>query len=203
MAGSRKIRAGNTDELQNVIKKFNFVITKHIVISVGTNDTDEGNPEEIYKTLVNIAEDLNKEYKDTNVYLSQLPPRNDNKNNKIKQLNQLLSEGTPETIHVIKHENLRIEHLHDQKHIKKNCLGLLVKNIKDKLKEVMWGENGNTIHEPYYAYNKSSTRQQHNDQNENSKEHKSITDNKKQMFFMMEKTMMENLKTMKGLFEKL
>ena len=86
---------------------------------------------------MNGAENLQNQYPNAYIYIVQLPPRRNNFQMKTKRVNNKLVELVPESLHLIKHENLSIKNMFDDKHIKRNDIYLLVNNMKDKLQENM------------------------------------------------------------------
>ena len=53
----------------------------------------------------------------------------------------MLQEQLPESIKIIKHENILEEHLFDDKHIRIDCLGLYISNFKRALSEAYKGRS--------------------------------------------------------------
>ena len=55
----------------------------------------------------------------------------------VAELNNLIEEGMPESVHLILQKELDESDLHDEKHIKIKSLGKYVVNIKNKMREVL------------------------------------------------------------------
>ena len=86
--------------------------------------------------MVSAANELHAKYQDVHIYISQLPPRNDEFGPSVTDLNGLIKNNTPINIHVILNENIVKEDLFDAKHIRKNKLGKLVTNMTSAMRKV-------------------------------------------------------------------
>ena len=153
-----KIRVATAEELESVIHRFDFSKVKHIIISTGTNDTDSRNADSIFSDLVKGADILTRKYS-SKVYVSQLPPRKMEKKETVKKVNFLIANGIKEGVNVIMQDNLSEKHLHDEKHIRKNCLWILVENMTNKIREVMGLPPVNRTNAPPSPREKSPGRQ--------------------------------------------
>ena len=181
-----KIRAAMAQELTTVIERFDFSNVQHIIISTGTNDTDERRADDIFADLVGGVELLKQNYK-ANIYVSQLPPRKAKRKDVVREVNSLIKNGVKEGTHVILQENLSEKDLHDEKHIKKGSLWKVITNMTNKIHEVSGMKFSPTL-------NKDGNRQQ---QSVSTK----AQPNMKQILGVMAKSnefMMEN---MRQLFE--
>ena len=76
-------------------------------------------------------------YRKANIYISALPPRNDNIFKKSKEVNNFLNHNMPENLKIIHHNNLSESNLSDKKHLKKESMGKFVKNMKDVMKRAL------------------------------------------------------------------
>ena len=72
-----------------------------------------------------------------NIYISQLPPRRVHHNDTVNEVNRLIENGATESIHVILQKDLTANHLYDEKHILIKHMGMYLKPMKDKIKEVL------------------------------------------------------------------
>ena len=134
---TRKIRVATAAELEGRIDEFDFRNVEHIIIGTGTNDTDHRKAEEIFPDIMKGVQKLRGSYSSTNIYVSQIPPRNKFKKGVVDELNSLIDRGLPESVNVILQQDLEARHLRDEKHIKERHIGLYAKNMKDKIKEVL------------------------------------------------------------------
>ena len=107
---------------------------------------------------------------------------------------------------MVSHENIKKDHLQDDKHIKKNCVGLYVKNIKDCIRKATGNYNTNNEH----SYERNNDRRnegndRHSDNQWDQRHYKYERDGSKkedkelkmQMLSMIEnsnKQMIENMK---------
>ena len=130
-------RVSKAAKLRAFINSHRFKNPKHIIIGTGTNDTDVRPANEIFADLRQGANILKNQYKEANIYISQVPPRKEQKREVIANLNKLIEEGANESINVIVQNELRIDHLHDERHIKRKDIGMYVKPMKDKIREIL------------------------------------------------------------------
>ena len=134
---SKKVMAGNVDDANKVINKFNFHEVKHAILHVGTNDV------ETKKSATNIANDINaaavklRDKSNAITYISTLPPRKDNLNNKCTQVNHHLRQSLPESIILIDNADIEVEDLKDKKHIKESAISKLVRNMKSTIRSAL------------------------------------------------------------------
>ena len=71
------------------------------------------------------------------VIISEIPVRKDYLNEHRCEFNDLLKKSMPESIHFVQHRNVTREMLYDKKHIKEYCIQNIVRNMKDKLRELI------------------------------------------------------------------
>ena len=133
----KKIVVSKAELLTQVIKKHSFNQVEHFIIGTGTNDTDKRNAQDIFADLKQGANLLHQQYGNANVYVSQIPPRKNRRKEVVAELNNLIEEGMPESVHLILQKELDESDLHDEKHIKIKSLGKYVVNIKNKMREVL------------------------------------------------------------------
>ena len=120
-----------------MVNRYNFINVEHIIIATGTNDTDNRLADDTFNDLARAARTLNQQYKSTNVYISQVPPRKKLMKNAITKLNLLIERGATESINVIAQKDLEVSDLHDEKHIKISSIGKYISNMKDCIREVL------------------------------------------------------------------
>ena len=137
---TRIVRCAEAKDIISVSHEFDFHDVKHIFVSTGTNDVGENdsNQDDINRSVDDIvhdilegAEELQRQYPNTSIYIVQLPPRRDNYQMKTKRVNNKLAELVPEGFHLVKHD-LTTRNMHDDKHIKRNHIHILVNCMKEK-----------------------------------------------------------------------
>ena len=127
----RKLKAGNIQEAKEILEGYHFDNAKYIILHIGTNDVEKSNVSaEITKSIINIASSLNMKYKMAKVFVSQLPPRNDNLNWISQNVNNLMQHSLPESLYLIDNSNITTKMLYDKKHIREDHIGMLVYNMK-------------------------------------------------------------------------
>ena len=106
----------------------------HIIIHTGTNDIENSTLDSCvgdFQLMVDIA---SQKYPNAKILVSTLLVRADNFDSTRKSLNTKISQlSVGPNIHFINNENITKDLLHDNKHIKKRKIGLLVSNFKNTL----------------------------------------------------------------------
>ena len=109
-----------------------------IIIHLGTNDIEKvENTDDITKNLVNLGNFAKMTNPGAEVVISEIPVRNDYINERRSIVNNLLKRSLPESLNLVVHENVTTDMLYDKKHIKQNCINFVVKNMKNKLRELI------------------------------------------------------------------
>ena len=133
-----KIKTGKSNLLLEEVNNHDFSKVKMVIIGTGTNETTEETAENIFQNLVNGGSEILKNYPKVKVCIAQIPPRKFSDNAVTCQLNKMIKENLPTTLHSLLYENLTIEHMHDDKHISKRFLGtIFVQNMRDKIAELI------------------------------------------------------------------
>ena len=132
---TKKIQANQAATLVETIQEYNLDNVKNIIISTGTNDSDNKEAPSIYHDLIEAVHFLLRNFKGV-VYLSQLPPRKFRRKETVLQLNKLIANTNVERCHVVE-QNLTAEHLSDDKHIDEQYIQFFLKNVKDKMRETV------------------------------------------------------------------
>ena len=133
---TKKLRVPLAADLDKTIDKFDFCNAEHIIIGTGTNDSDDRSADEIFEDLLNATKKIKAKY-NTHVYISQIPPRLKYRKDVVKDLNLMIARNLPESVHSIMQEELTEQHLRDEKHIMEKKIGIYVKSMKNKIKEVL------------------------------------------------------------------
>ena len=134
-AGGDIVDSYTTNQLEQNIEDYDLSNARHIIISVGTNDVDRQKPDAVAGNLIRIATKLKDKYKKSNIYINQLPPRKFKYVNETERVNALLTERSPKNIKVIVQSDLEASHLRDDKHIKREYINLMTRNMKDAIRE--------------------------------------------------------------------
>ena len=105
----------------------------HIVIHVGTNDIEQSPIDSCssqFQTLVDVA---SQKYPSSKVLISSLLKRRDAADFHRSELNSKLGRicASFPNVHLVNNENIPIEYLHDNKHLKRRKIGALATNLKD------------------------------------------------------------------------
>ena len=133
-------RCGNLNEVKTKLTDTNYSGLKYMLINVGVNDTDENSGISVFNRLTEIIGYIKQKYKGIKIILGEITPRADNRDHEVVNCNNLINEfaNTNTNIYIAHHENLRDEKntfLHDNKHIKKDCLGRFAANLKKALRK--------------------------------------------------------------------
>ena len=124
----RKIKASDIEE---VIDENEFKKAKYIIVHVGTNEVEKVNiASAISKDIIKLGVQLKTLYPSKEIFISQLPPRNDRLKRLTQNINDLLNNSLPESLNLVDNSRISITVLCDKKHIKKDSIGILVYNMK-------------------------------------------------------------------------
>lgn len=145
------VRCGNLNEVSKVLTDSNYTGLKYILINVGVNDVDEISGVSVFNRLTEIVKDTQQKYKGIKVILGEITPRADNRDVEVVSCNKLINEfgRSNENVYVAPHGNLHDEEntfLHDDKHIKKNCIARFAANLKRALRKAYGYEELNESH---------------------------------------------------------
>ena len=132
------MRAGQISDGKKILLNYEFSEAKVIFIHLGTNDIEKIDCiENTTKELINLGILAKRENPKADIILSEIPIRNDYLNERRLEVNNLLKKSIPESLHIIQHQNVTRDMLYDKKHIKENCIQHIVRNMKDKLRELL------------------------------------------------------------------
>ena len=116
----------------DLLSKEHFGTPSAIVIHTGTNDVEKSPLDacfEHFQTLIDIAA---QSYPGSKVVISSLLVRNDTFDTQRSQLNSRLGRlRSYPNVHFVNNETITRDMLHDQKHVKRRKIGVLVSNLKD------------------------------------------------------------------------
>ena len=113
---------------------------KYILLHVGVNDIDTRTPEQVSEHLRAILQSMKKKFNRVQIIVSEITPRNDDKDENVKRCNELINSicKDKDYITIARHSNLRNDDwsLHeDVKHISESATPRLVSNIKRALRK--------------------------------------------------------------------
>ena len=133
-------QCGNLDEVERTLNGKKYLNLKYILINVGVNDIDENNGTQVFDKISKLVQLTKQKHVGIKIILAEITPRKDDRNREVIKCNVLINElaRRSNNIFIAKHENLKDEQnspkfnrfLYDEKHIKKNCIGRFVKNLK-------------------------------------------------------------------------
>ena len=112
---------------------------RKILISLGVNDIDTKTPQEVCDQVIKLTELIRERYGNPKIILSELTPRNDEKDKEVLDCNQLLKTFADSAEHIImaKQSGLRTEdgrHFEDAKHITRFAIPIFCASLKRALR---------------------------------------------------------------------
>ena len=118
-------------------RKYNKL--KYFMFSVGCNDCDNQTADEVVEKLKNIVMKVQTKFPQVKVIIGEITPRNDNRDQIVKDANILINRFVKDrqNVYVIRNSNLRDRNFtfhEDIKHIAKECIGKFATNIKHTLR---------------------------------------------------------------------
>ena len=138
--GTKHIRCGTLDDVMNVIdSNIDYTNLKYFFISCGCNDLDYRNGGEVFTSMKAIVEKLKILYPHIKIILSEVTPRMDAIDEKVKVINFLLDPYAKRTqnVFLVNHSNMRRSEFFapgDSKHFLKEPIPLFVSNIKSTIR---------------------------------------------------------------------
>ena len=138
--GTKHIRCGTLDEVMDVINSnIEYSNLKYFFVSCGCNDLDYRNGGEVFMSIKQIVEKLKVLYPDIKIILSEITPRMDAADEKVKTTNTLLDPYSKQcdNVFLTRHSNMRKKEFfmpNDSKHFVKDCIPKFVSNIKYTLR---------------------------------------------------------------------
>ena len=83
-------RCGQLHDVSEYIDKTNIEESNNILLIVGCNDLDQKNHEQVFGEMVTILDQIRNKYKNNKFIISEITPRNDNRDNEVKCFNSVL-----------------------------------------------------------------------------------------------------------------
>ena len=140
------IQAGDVITARKVLKENDFKEAKFIFLHVGTNDIEKIEcVDNVANQIIELGKLAKKLNPDTNIMVSEIPIRGDYLNENRMAVNEFMKKAMPESINLVKHQNLTKEMLVDKKHFKENKIHNIVRNMKDALRQIL-KPNHSTVH---------------------------------------------------------
>ena len=140
LRGSSRHRSGQLSSVKRVVESCKAKRVKYFLISVGTNDIDTKEPDDIIHEYSEIIDLLRKKYPGIHVIINELPPRKERNNGKLQKMNGLLNQLCQESdsLTIITQEKLRgniDRNMFDDKHIHRRAVNLFAGSIKQGLRK--------------------------------------------------------------------
>ena len=83
LKGSKRRRTSTLDSVKMAVERENATNVKYFLISVGTNDIDNKEPNAILEQYIEIVDLLRRKYPGIKIIINQLPPRKTNYDDKV------------------------------------------------------------------------------------------------------------------------
>ena len=140
LRGSSRHRSGQLSSVKRVVESCKAKQVKYFLISVGTNDIDTKEPDDIIHEYSEIIDLLKKKYPGIHVIINELPPRKERNNDKVQKMNGLLNQLCLESdsLTIITQEKLRgniDRNMFDDKHVHRRAVNLFAGSIKQGLRK--------------------------------------------------------------------
>ena len=132
------LRAGDVSSARKVISENKFKEAKFIYIHIGTNDIEKmDSVDDMARNIIQVGKLAKESNPNASIMVSEIPIRKDYLNQHRMAVNNLMEKCMPESLFYIKHQNVTKEMLVDKKHISEKYIHNIVRNMKDKLREIL------------------------------------------------------------------
>ena len=156
LKGTKRRKSGNLASVKMAVEREKATNVKYFLISVGTNDIDEKEPDAILHEYVEIVDCLRRKYPGIKVIINQLPPRKTNNDEKVQAVNMLLADlcDHNDFLYLVNQDRLRNDidrNMYDDKHIHRRAFYIFAGNIKRTLRKaygIPEPERDDTIRRP-------------------------------------------------------
>ena len=130
-----KIFCPTIPSVMKTLSEFDLGKPSHIVIHVGTNDIEHNSVDSCHTLFKGMIQLAATKYPTSKILISSLVVRDDNKEPARTELNSKLgSLCLPyPNIQLVNNEGIPKAYLHDNKHLKRRNIGVLVANLKDAM----------------------------------------------------------------------
>ena len=140
MKGTEIFRCGTMFDVYNSLKAVDKEYTnlKYFFLSIGTNDLEVKTPHELFTNINTLIRKLNEIYPNLKFIISEVTPRMDHIDERVKEANVLLHQYAQghDNIFLVKNKNLRNPDYFfpDGKHLKHEIIPRFANNIKRGLR---------------------------------------------------------------------
>ena len=156
----------NESELQDSLK--------YVLISVGVNDCDTKNCQEVFGEIESIFDLIRNKYPGVKIIMSEITPRRDKRDREVQLCNELLSTyaNQHDDIFLVMHQNLRDitwSTFYDNKHIRETKIPKFAANIIRALKQAYNIKDKSALYSnerPIFTNNYRSNYRQKQDENQ-------------------------------------
>ena len=140
LKGTEKYFCGKLVDVEKRYREETAKTIKHILIHVGVNDLDTRTPEQVTEHLKVIVNGMIKKFKGVKIVVSEITPRNDEKDADVIRCNVLIQDlyKNEDDVTIAPHSNLRDDDwsmFDDSKHVSEAAVPRLVSNIKRALRK--------------------------------------------------------------------
>ena len=156
-------RCGTILEAGKEINKTQYSKLQYVLVSVGTNDTDDEDGPSVARRLLDLVNMIKLKYPGTKIVLNEVTPRKGARDKEVIDCNKVLIDAVAndDRVFLAKQSNLRdpeYTFFFDEKHIKSDKIGRYVNNIKIALRKAY----GNTDYRQSNMVNEQYTRSSNN-----------------------------------------
>ncbi len=134
-------RCGTISEAVTAIHETHYSKLQYVLVSVGTNDTDdEGSGIPVARQLLDLVEMIKQKHPGTKIILNEVTPRKGPRDKEVIDCNKALIDvvANDERVFLAKQSNLRdsaYTFFFDEKHVKSSKIGRYVNNLKIALRK--------------------------------------------------------------------
>ena len=129
--GSEYKQCGTLHKVAEEVRKLRYTSLKYMVISIGTNDLDEKDHEQVLGELDTLLNDIRRRFAGVKFVINELIPRNDPRNEEVVKFNTVLQDfaAQPDITIASQHNISDVSMLHDRKHLLESTVPIYAKNI--------------------------------------------------------------------------
>ena len=138
--GTKYVKTYTLDEVNNFMdQKTTYPNLKYFLISVGCNDCDNQEPQEVTLKLQDLVTKIKTQYPQVKVIVGEITPRKDRRDEVVKEANVMINRFVRDTsnLYIIRNSNMRNTNYtfhEDNKHFAKECIAKFAANIKHALR---------------------------------------------------------------------
>ena len=140
--GIEIIPCGSVRDLKTMIPTIELEHTRLLIINVGVNDLDKKDGRDVFNELKSILEDITKSVPHIKIVLSEITPRNDERDAQVIICNALLKDAFSRSrnVTIAHHNKLRNSEWsfhEDAKHLSRISIGKFAWNLKNAIRSAM------------------------------------------------------------------